>query len=93
MKYFAVQIIAFLAAGAFALPGQSTQPNQIEARDACKNTMPACYGGNVVGKTNCRCDGQHYTDADNKACDVWVCPGYSTNVAVCGGDGTGCVWI
>ncbi|PQE23398.1 signal peptide-containing protein [Rutstroemia sp. NJR-2017a WRK4] len=97
MKFFAVQIIALLATGALALPSQ-VETSQLEVRDdlpPCTNTLPACNGGTLVKQwgTNCRCSGMHPTNAEKNTCDVWVCPGTHNNVAVCGADGTGCMWI
>ncbi|KAK0652572.1 hypothetical protein B0T16DRAFT_454930 [Cercophora newfieldiana] len=86
MQFSTLSAIAFLAIGAMAAPAEVESRN-IEARVNCGQILPACFGGRVVGQTNCRCSGQKET------CDLWSCPGGSPNVMVCGQAGTGCVWI
>ncbi|KAK7911772.1 hypothetical protein PG985_014253 [Apiospora marii] len=87
MQFTTVSVIAFLAAGALAMPNQPAGEQAIKAR--CEANLPACNGGHVVGQTNCRCQGQVET------CDLWSCPGGGNpNTAmVCGQQGSGCVWI
>ncbi|KAF7531579.1 hypothetical protein G7054_g8740 [Neopestalotiopsis clavispora] len=87
MKFFAIPTIALLATSALAAPTDGASHN-IEARDQCDTILPACFGGSVVGQTNCRCPGQKET------CDLWSCPGTGANTAmVCGQAGTGCIFI
>lgn len=67
MQFTTVSAIAFLAAGALAMPNAAAGEQNIQAR--CEANLPACSGGHVVGQTNCRCQGQVET------CDLWTCPG------------------
>ena len=92
MKFFAIPVFTLLATAALAMPGNPEAPElatraELEARANCKNILPACNGGKITGQTTCRCSGQ------KEKCDVWICPGGSPNVMVCGQAGTGCVWI
>ncbi|KAL8404696.1 hypothetical protein RB594_009527 [Gaeumannomyces avenae] len=58
----------------------------------CKNIVPACNGGSIIGRTNCLCDGQKSVDKDVKGvCDKWTCPDDS-RFLVCGGERTGCAF-
>ncbi|EGP87048.1 unnamed protein product [Zymoseptoria tritici ST99CH_1A5] len=81
MNFFTTTLIALFAAGALAAPAE------LEARADCGVILPACNGGNIVGKTDCRCNGQV------APCDLWQCPGTTNNVMACGQEGTGCVWL
>ncbi|KAK7993974.1 actin cytoskeleton-regulatory complex protein END3 [Apiospora arundinis] len=88
MQFFTITTLAFLVAGAIAMPTEGATENHLEARKGCKADHPACQGGRVTGQTNCRCGGQV------GPCDVMQCPGDGKNtVMVCGQQGTGCVWI
>ncbi|CAG8974650.1 hypothetical protein HYALB_00010746 [Hymenoscyphus albidus] len=88
MQFSHLNILTLLIAGTFALPNDLDTRSIMEARADCKKINPACFGGNVVGKTDCRCKGQ------NGPCDLWKCPGDGANsVMVCGQSNTGCVWI
>ncbi|KAK3680652.1 hypothetical protein B0T22DRAFT_485879 [Podospora appendiculata] len=72
------------------MPAAAAEPEVariLDVRANCRQILPACYGGHVIGQTNCRCPGQV------ERCDVWTCPGGSPNTMVCGQSGTGCVWI
>lgn len=79
MKFIAIPVFALLATGALAMPSNPEAPElatraELEARANCKNILPACNGGKISGKTNCRCKGQKET------CDLWTCPGGAPNV-------------
>ncbi|KAK1758785.1 hypothetical protein QBC47DRAFT_435911 [Echria macrotheca] len=90
MQFLTIPVLALLTLGATAAPSAASVEDTgaaIVARADCSRILPACFGGNVVGQTNCRCKGQKET------CDLWSCPGGSPNVMVCGQAGTGCVWI
>lgn len=68
MKFIAIEFFALLASIAMAAP------SPLERRQNCGQIEPACFGGSVVGQTNCRCPGQVET------CDLWTCPGGLPNV-------------
>ncbi|RYP52239.1 hypothetical protein DL768_002558 [Monosporascus sp. mg162] len=91
MQFTIVQAIALFVAGAIAMPSNmeagDLNADNIEARVKCRQRLPACAGGHIVGQTNCRCRYQR------EICDLWTCPGPSPNVMVCGQASTGCVWI
>jgi hypothetical protein len=83
MHYTTVFSVAFFVAGIFASP----TADKLFRRADCSQILPACFGGTIVGQTNCRCDGQIPT------CDVWTCPGddvvsnSSSNTQNCSGGG------
>lgn len=68
MQFFTISSLAFLAAGALAMPADP-KTNPLEARADCGQILPACNGGSISGQTDCRCPGQI------ASCDVWNCPG------------------
>lgn len=76
MQFSIIPVLAFLAAGAFAMPSEPVEARsgELEARVNCGQILPACAGGSVRGQTNCRCSGQAET------CDLWTCPGGPPNV-------------
>ncbi|KAH9464918.1 hypothetical protein MJO29_001409 [Puccinia striiformis f. sp. tritici] len=86
MQFINLSIFAILAAFSAATP-TANSVHQLERRQNCGNILPACFGGSVVGQTNCRCPGQV------ERCDLWTCPGPSTGSMVCGQQGSGCVFI
>lgn len=80
MQFSTLPILALFAIGAFAAPSTAPAANvediearSLDARADCSRILPACFGGKVVGQTNCRCRGQKET------CDLWTCPGGAPN--------------
>jgi hypothetical protein len=78
MQFSTLPILALFAIGALAAPAANTNVEDVEARSLdpranCGQILPACFGGKVVGQTNCRCKGQKET------CDLWTCPGGAPN--------------
>lgn len=68
MNLLTTTFLAILTASTLAAPAV------LEARVDCGSIVPACFGGSVVGTTDCRCDGQV------PPCDLWQCPGDVNNV-------------
>jgi len=80
MQFSTLPILALFAMGALAAPAANTnvvedavEARSLEPRVNCGQILPACFGGRVVGQTNCRCKGQKET------CDLWTCPGGAPN--------------
>ncbi|PQE24892.1 signal peptide-containing protein [Rutstroemia sp. NJR-2017a WRK4] len=96
MQFLAIPFLALLATSALALPGQleARQPESSGSYIGCKNKMPLCNKGTPAGKVLCPCNSLNAGD-DGK-CDLWICPSdyyADANVAVCGGNDSGCVWL
>jgi len=78
MQFSTLPMLALFAIGALAAPSPAPVQASLEARVDCSVILPACFGGSVVGQTNCRCSGQKET------CDLWSCPGEFNNVVSAG---------
>lgn len=68
MQFSSLHVLAIFAVGTFAMPNNFETRDLLENRGGCKADKPACNGGHVAGKTNCRCKGQV------EPCDLWTCP-------------------
>jgi hypothetical protein len=76
MQFLAIPFLALLATSALGLPSQleARQPEDtgLETRASCKDKIPACSNGKVVGKVVCPCDTLQKTS--DEGCDLWICP-------------------
>ncbi|OAV97261.1 hypothetical protein PTTG_07625 [Puccinia triticina 1-1 BBBD Race 1] len=87
MKITTLSIFAMLNAFSAATPAADFLQHLDRRAVNCGSIVPACFGGTIVGQTDCRCKGQV------ERCDLWTCPDASTKTMVCGQNRSGCVYI